>query len=158
MAATPLSLLERLRTRPDANSWQRLVDLYTPLIADWLRRHALQPADADDLAQEVLQIVVRELPNFRHDLRTGAFRPWLRNITVNRLRTFWRSQHTRELVGTEHVFNVLAQLEDPNSGLSQLWDEEHDRHVLRRLLQLLEPEFDARAWHAFRRLVFDGQP
>ena len=30
MSDTSVSLLERLRLRPDAASWQRLVDLYTP--------------------------------------------------------------------------------------------------------------------------------
>src|SRR5271165_3266135 len=96
---TSVSLLENLRLRPDSQSWQRLVDLYTPLIRDWLRRHGLQGSDADDLSQEVLAVVVRELPNFRHDMRQGAFRRWLKNITINRLRTFWRSRH-RHPVGT----------------------------------------------------------
>jgi hypothetical protein len=36
MPETPASLLERLRIRPDAASWQRLVELYTPLIRNWL--------------------------------------------------------------------------------------------------------------------------
>jgi hypothetical protein len=39
MSETPVSLLERLRSRPDDASWRRLVDLYTPLILSWLRRH-----------------------------------------------------------------------------------------------------------------------
>src|SRR5262249_12308299 len=92
MPETPVSLLERLRLQPDAASWQRLHELYTPLIRDWLRRYALQLPDTDDLTQEVLAVVIRELPNFRHDLRKGAFRRWLRTITVNRLRVFWRSR------------------------------------------------------------------
>src|SRR6516165_7259704 len=92
MTQTPISLLERLRLRPDPASWQRLVDLYTPLIRDWLRRHGLQPPDADDLVQEVMHVLVRELPEFRHDLRPGAFRRWLRAVTVNRVRAFWRAR------------------------------------------------------------------
>ncbi len=45
MHETPLSLLERLRLRPDPASWRRLVDLYTPFIRDWLRPLPLPPAD-----------------------------------------------------------------------------------------------------------------
>src|SRR5207244_5321297 len=49
MSETSASLLEQLRLRPDAAAWQRLVDLYTPLIRGWMRRHApLRPEDADD--------------------------------------------------------------------------------------------------------------
>ena len=38
MLETSVSLLDRLRHSPDAASWQRLVDLYAPLIQGWLRR------------------------------------------------------------------------------------------------------------------------
>jgi RNA polymerase sigma factor (sigma-70 family) len=158
MLDTSISLLERLRLRPDDASWQRLVDLYTPLIRDWLRRHDLDGADADDLTQEVMQVLVRELPNFRHDLRPGAFRRWLRNVTVNRLRVFWRGRRARPVAaGGSDFGHVLDQLEDPSSGLSRLWDEEHDRHVARRLLELIEPEFEPTTWRAFRSLVLEGR-
>ena len=157
MTQTPISLLERLRLRPDEASWQRLVDLYTPLIRDWLRRHALQPPDADDLVQDVLGVLVRELPQFRHDLRPGAFRRWLRNVTVNRLRVFWRGRRARPLAPADTDFeHTLAQLQDPDSALSRLWDEEHDAHVLRRLLALMEQEFEPVTLQAFRRLTFEG--
>jgi RNA polymerase sigma-70 factor (ECF subfamily) len=159
MPDTPISLLERLRLRPDAASWRRLVDLYTPLIRGWLRRHALQEPDADDLTQDVLGVLVRELPNFRHDLRRGAFRRWLRNVTVNRLRVFWRAQRARPGAGgTADLGHILDQLADPDSGLSRLWDREHDLHVARRLLELLEPEFEPATWRAFRLLVLEGRP
>jgi RNA polymerase sigma-70 factor (ECF subfamily) len=155
---TPISLLERLRLRPDAASWQRLVDLYTPLIQQWLGRYSLQEADADDLTQEVLSALVRELPQFRHDLRQGAFRRWLRTVAVNRLHNFWRGRRVRPLATGDGDFQVmLNQLEDPESTLSRLWDEEHDRHIVRRLLQLIEPEFEPTTWRAFQALVLEGK-
>ena len=157
MPDTPVSLLERLRLRPDAGSWQRLVDLYTPLIRDWLRRSALQPPDADDLTQEVLAVLVRELPQFRHDLRPGAFRRWLRTVTVNRLRGFWRARRGRPLAtGDSDFARVLDQLEDPASGPSRLWDQEHDRHVVRRLLEAIRSEFQPTTWQAFEGVMLAG--
>jgi RNA polymerase sigma-70 factor (ECF subfamily) len=156
---TPLSLLERLRHGPDPASWQRLVDLYTPLIRGWLGRYALQPTDADDLSQEVMGTLLRELPQFRHDLRRGAFRRWLRTIVVNRLRAFWRGRkYHPQPVGAADFETALDRLEDPDSDLSRLWDEEHDRHVARRLLELLEPEFEPATWQAFRLLVLEDLP
>jgi RNA polymerase sigma-70 factor (ECF subfamily) len=156
---TPLSLLERLRLRPDPASWQRLVELYTPFVREWLARQAIQPADVDDLTQDVLATVVREMPDFHHDLRTGAFRRWLRTITLNRLRSFRRSRQPYPVgAGTDEQESVLAQLEDPQSDLSRQWDELHDRHVLCRLLELIEPEFEPPTWRAFRMLVLEGVP
>jgi RNA polymerase sigma factor (sigma-70 family) len=157
MADTSFSLLHRLRSQPDAESWRRLVELYTPLIQGWLRRHALAPADADDLTQEVMTVVVRELPSFQHNQQRGAFRNWLRTITVHRLRVLWRSRHNRPVAtGDSDFLKMLDELEDPNSGLSRLWDQQHNEHVARRLMELVEPQFEPTTWRAFRRVVLDG--
>ncbi|MGE3805131.1 MAG: RNA polymerase sigma factor, partial [Gemmataceae bacterium] len=157
MAHTPISLLERLSRQPDSASWQRLIDLYTPLIRTWLRSYSLQQSDIDDLSQDVLGVLVKELPGFQHNQRAGAFRRWLRRITVNRLRGFWRAR-LPQAVGTGTLdAPTLDQLEDPDSLLSQRWDEEHDRHVVSRLLELLEPEFEPTTWHAFRQLMLEGK-
>jgi RNA polymerase sigma-70 factor (ECF subfamily) len=157
MSQTPVSLLERLRLHPDSTAWQRLIDLYTPLLRGWLRRYALQPADADDLTQEVLAVVVRELPEFRHDLRRGAFRRWLRTVLLNRLRAFWRARQRFPSERGGEAESLVNELEDPESCLSRLWDREHDEHVARRLLELLEPEFEPPTWRAFRLLVLEGK-
>lgn len=154
MADTPGSLLERLQKQPDAASWQRLVDLYTPLIRTWLCRYETLPDDVEDLLQDVLHVLVRELPGFRHQQRRGAFRCWLRMITVNRLRQHWREQRSRRReVGFEAI---LDQLEDPASDLSQLWDQEHDRHVACQLLERICRDFTPGTWQAFRRYVLEG--
>ena len=157
MSETSFSLLHRLRTQPDADSWRRLVDLYTPLIHGWLRRHSVAAADADDLSQEVMAVVMRELPQFQHNQQRGAFRNWLRTITVHRLRVLWRSrQHRPIATGDSDLLKVLDELEDPKSAMSQLWDQEHDQHVARKLMELVEPHFEATTWCAFRRVVMDS--
>jgi RNA polymerase sigma-70 factor (ECF subfamily) len=157
MSETSASLLDRLRDQPDDASWQKLVDLYTPLIRGWLRRQARLEQDAEDLVQEVLAVVVRKLPQFRREPRTGAFRRWLRTITVNCLREFWRSRKNRPVAtGKDEFLNMLEQLEDPNSGLSHLWDQEHDRHVTQRLLDMIKPRFEATTWQAFHRVAVEG--
>ncbi len=158
MAETSATLLERLSDRSDSVAWRRLVDLYAPLINTWLRRHGVSPDDADDLAQEVLQVVVREISRFQHNGRVGAFRAWLRTITINCLRQSLRSRRLRpQATGSPDVTAMLDQLEDPASDLTRRWDQEHDEHVLKRLLELIEPDFRPATWKAFRRQVVDGE-
>lgn len=53
MSETSASLLDRLRSNPDPNTWQRLIELYTPLIRGWLRQHAHLPQDADDIVPDI---------------------------------------------------------------------------------------------------------
>jgi RNA polymerase sigma-70 factor (ECF subfamily) len=86
MATTSSSLLDRLKhTKPDAADWHRLQDIYLPLIRHWLSGVPGLHDEADDRAQEVLVVLFRELPSFERQ-RHGAFRAWLRQITVNRIR------------------------------------------------------------------------
>lgn len=157
MTDTSLSLLERLQTQPDELSWQRLVDIYAPLIGRVLARSPLQNADREDLVQEVLKLVVQKLPEFQRR-REGSFRAWLRVVTVNCLREFWRSSKNQPVAtGDSDFLQKLQELEDPQSELTKIWDTEHDRHVVRRLLELIGPQYEPTTLQAFRRVVLEGQ-
>ncbi len=158
MNETSLSLLARIRQSDDSDSWNRLVELYAPLMRGWLRSYEVSGADADDLVQDVLTVVSQELPKFNHNERTGAFRSWLRRILVNRLQNYWRRRkQPPPAKGGSSLLEQLKQLEDDNSGLSRIWNEQHDRDVIARLIDLVRPRFQPKTWEAFRRQMFDGQ-
>src|SRR5687768_3666462 len=97
MSTTSLSLLDRLRAEPDSEAWNRFADLYCPLLRQWALRMGVPENDVNDLVQEVLLVVLRELPRFEHSRQTGAFRSWLRKILHHRLLDFWRARQARPL-------------------------------------------------------------
>ena len=157
MNETSLSLLSRLTGSPEPESWNRLVELYSPLLKAWLRKYDVQPSDADDLVQEVLLAVSKDLSKFEHGGQPGAFRGWLKAILVNRLRKFWRARDRRpQARGDSDIDARLAQLDDPASEMSQIWNRQHDQYVLRQLLALAEPHFEPNTWKAFCRVALDG--
>src|SRR5438128_2244954 len=114
MGPTSFSLLRHLQRGQDPDSWQMLLQIYRPFLLGLLRARSAPPQDLDDLIQEVLLVVVRELPTFRHSGRPGAFRAWLRSIAANRLRTYWRSRGRD--VPTD-MLTLAEQFEDPESEL-----------------------------------------
>ena len=115
--------------------------------------------EADDLTQEVLLVVVREITKFERQ-REGSFRAWLRQVTVNRVREYWRSKVKFPLVGLDDsaTENFLGQLENPGSELAAQWDREHDKQVIDRLLNAVKGDFDARTVAAFTRFAREGVP
>lgn len=150
---TSLSLLQRLRQEPDDDAWQRLDRLYRPWILRWLVRQGVPETDAEDLGQEVFSFMHRELPGFDHSGRVGAFRNWIRAITIFNLKAYWR----KRINGAARHDDVdLARLADPDDALERLWDQEHDVALAERLMQLIEPEFSPATWRAFRRQMLDG--
>lgn len=155
MSSTRLSLLAEAGAGTD-HAWSRLVELYRPLVYGWLRRNHVAHHDAEELTQDVLSTVFQELPAFSHSGRTGAFRHWLRQITVNRARGFWRAGRLRKAArGSSSFRSMVEQLADETSKLSRVWDCEHDQHVLRELLRRMESDFNEATMQAFRRQVFD---
>jgi RNA polymerase sigma-70 factor (ECF subfamily) len=158
MEHTSVSLLQSLRQPENQDAWDRLVKLYAPLMHRWMQAFGIQGADADDLVQDVLGVVVQEAPHF-HRERPGAFRAWLRQVLVNRVRNFWRSRQHRPLAtGASSVLDRLQELEDDTSQLSCIWNEQHDREVIARLVELVKPTFLPKTWDAFHRQMFGGQP
>jgi RNA polymerase sigma-70 factor (ECF subfamily) len=160
MLETSATLFDRLARDPDdAAAWARLVDLYTPLVRVWISRRGVRPQDVEDRVQEVMLVLVRKLPEFRLQPRTGAFRRWLRTITTNVLRDHFKRLRATAVTAVPpgDVLASLEQLEDPDSALSREWDREHDRHVVQRLLAWIRPLFEEKTWRAFERVALEGE-
>ncbi len=160
MTSTSLSILERARADDGESAWRELASIYSPLLHTWIVRYHVAESDADDLVQEVLIFVAERLPDFQHNGRTGAFRNWLRQALIYRLRKFWNDRQQRAPgfgTGDSRGLDLLNELEDPKSSLSQLWNQEHDRHVLSHLMSRLRSEFAETTWEAFRLTAIEGE-
>jgi RNA polymerase sigma-70 factor (ECF subfamily) len=155
---TSVSLLERLAGTPTDDDWRRLHELYQPLLHAWMARAGVSESDADDLAQEVLLVVFREVARFERR-GPGAFRAWLRTVLAHRVRDYFRGQKYRPTAtGDSDFLRRLDELESPESALSRLWDREHDEHVAASLLRRVQGDFAPATWQAFRRHVLEGEP
>lgn len=154
---TRASLLVRIRDRHDNQAWSQFVEIYSPLIYGFGRKHGLQDADAVDLAQEVLRIVARTAERFEYDAKLGSFRGWLFTIVRNELRT-WLARQQRVVVGTGDTEEQqrLANIADDASE-SALWDEDHERRLFTWAAEQVQREVQPATWQAFRRTAVEGE-
>lgn len=150
--STSLTLLNRLRDRdkhPDA--WTRFVSLYEPLLRRWARAQGLQPADADDLTQELFVKLMDQLPKYaRGDGQ--SFRGWLYRVTAHQCRDFRRRVATRALPNADGLSGM-----DAESPVSEFEELEYRRALVNRGLELIRDEFNPRTWAAFQQLMVQGQ-
>jgi RNA polymerase sigma-70 factor (ECF subfamily) len=167
MPTTPQSLLERLKHDPsDQPAWQRFLELYTPFLEMWIRRllgpsgrpaARREPAEAGDLLQNVLAVVVRRIPEFTHNQQPGAFRKWLKQILLRCVQEYIRVQIKLPRLGGAAMHARLAELEDPASDLSRHFELEHQTEILRRLVLLAQIQFPADKWQMFEATFFKGE-
>ena len=78
---TRRSLITRLKNWDDQESWQRFFDTYWKLIYSVASKAGLSPADSQDIVQETVLAVARQMPGFHYDPSLGSFKAWLLQMT-----------------------------------------------------------------------------
>lgn len=154
--ATRPSLIDRLRSA-DPTGWERLVELYRPLVWHWARTWGVRPPDCEDVGQDVFRVVVERITSFRLGDRHGSFRAWLREITRNVCRERRRSNGPVERAsgGTDAVIwlNAVAEHTAEDDDPPELKAD-----LYRRALALVRETVSERDWVVFQRHVLDEQP
>ena len=155
-SATSRSLLARVQA-DEAQAWERLVNLYAPLVFHWCRSRGLQGQDVADVVQEVFRAVVAHVGAFRKERAADTFRGWLRRITQNKLRDHFR-RRSREATGAggSSAQQRLAQLPEREPADDLAPDDEGERILFGRALDLIREEFAEQTWAAFWRTAVEG--
>lgn len=88
---TSVDLLKQLKNLGNAEAWDRFYRVYRPLLDRIGQRHGLQPADVEDVTQQVLIAVSKQIGNFEYDPERGKFRSWLAIITARTISKRWKA-------------------------------------------------------------------
>ena len=152
MDSTPRSLLQRLRTGNERADWERFVELYSPLLIHWARVRNIPEDQAQDLVQEVLIKLLKQLPKFTLK-KDGKFRNWLfrlvSNCWIDQCRK--RNRHRQSELPPEADISISDQLNE--------WTEEEFRQYLtRRAMHIIRGDFSEQVWEIFRLYVLEDLP
>jgi RNA polymerase sigma-70 factor (ECF subfamily) len=120
----------------------------------------LNADDAADVLQEVWHAVHRGILDFRPRSENGSLRSWLKTITRNKIRDFFR-QRTRHppAVGGSEFTSRMAEIPDCASDASSPHSPagpERGGGILAVALENVAVEFEVRTWEAFWRTTIDG--
>src|SRR5207247_897953 len=96
--------------------WQRLIALEIPALCARLERYGVRRQDWDGLLQEVVRVVVMELPECRCDgRRPGAFRRWLYAIARACVR---KRSGSRQLPSVGWLSRTWASCPEPSGRVT----------------------------------------
>src|SRR5882724_11461952 len=80
------SLLDRLKTGDNTESWQEFYRVYGKLVRDFAIQAGLNDTEADEVVQETAIAMARHLPGFRYDPKVCRFKTWLLNQSSWRIK------------------------------------------------------------------------
>jgi RNA polymerase sigma-70 factor (ECF subfamily) len=157
IGSTSSSLLDRVQAQ-DQDAWQRLVNLYSPLVLYWCRRAGVPRDDRADVFQEVFRSLWRHIKGFQRE-RTGSFRAWLRSIVQTRVADYFSKRDKGEVAagGTDAYRRILEVPDDPETSQSASLTPNEETLVLRQALAIVQPEFEQKTWQAAWRTTIDGR-
>lgn len=157
--STSRSLLVRAKSN-DPQAWNRIVDLYAPLVVYWCRRSKLPKHDVADVFQEVFRAAAASISGFRKQDAGDSFRGWLRTITRNKIHDhFNRAKREPPGIGGTDIQMQFARVPaEPPSGDDLSDETAANADLLHRALDEIRGHFKDHTWQAFWRLVIDGRP
>ena len=152
---TSLTLLQRLRTSPaDEESWQAFVKRYGGKIHSWCRGWGLQASDAEDVTQNVLLELSRQMQQFEYD-PSGKFRAWLKTVTHHAWYDYRKRRSNRECgSGDSQVLTMLNSIEARDDLIREI-EEECNRELFEAAMKRVQSRVQPHTWEAFRLLTFE---
>src|SRR5262245_17967310 len=156
-STTSVTLLGRLRNDPtDQAAWRAFVDRYGRRIYSWCRHWGLQEADAQDVAQNVLLELARQMSKFEYR-PTGSFRAWLKTIAYRAWCDFLTARgRTIAASGDNVALERIGSAEAGEDFLRQM-DEECERELLEEAMAHVRLRVQPHTWEAFVLTALEGK-
>lgn len=161
---TRATLLNRLKDWQNQASWQEFFDTYWGLIFGVATKHGLTRNEAEDVVQEVMVDVARQMPGFKYDPAKGSFKAWLLNLTRWRITDQFRKRQPQSVVSpaAEEPTRVHTELIEKSRpippDLEKLWDTEWEKHLLDAATAKARRRLDPKQYQIFDFLVNRGWP
>jgi RNA polymerase sigma-70 factor (ECF subfamily) len=157
--STSSGLVEQVRAF-DSEGWQRLTDVYGPVVYRWCRSAGLPAQDAADVIQEVFLAVAKYIPDFHRDRPGDTFGGWLWTITRNKIQDQWRRCRGRPVAqgGTDAQQRLEAFPESVSDSAQPDSSQVEADSLEQRAIELVRAGVEDRTWQAFWDLTVENAP
>jgi RNA polymerase sigma-70 factor (ECF subfamily) len=132
---TRSTLLSRLKDLGDDQSWRRFFDTYWKLIYGVALKSGLREIEAQEVVQETVIAVSRNIGGFKYDRSACSFKTWLMTVTRSRISNQFRRRRRHAPViensDSDTGTNWLERLPDERGdSLALMWDQEWERNLM----------------------------
>lgn len=158
---TKQTLIMRAKNQDDHSAWNEFVTYYQPFIMVILNYTGIKPGDREDLCQNILIKLWKNLQKFSYDPEKGKFRSWLKVIIRNCSIDFYRKKkkiHDNEVRSLDNSFDhAETSTQMTEEELDKIIDKEWRTHVTKLAMERVEKAFSGNAIEVFK-LVLEAVP
>jgi RNA polymerase sigma factor (sigma-70 family) len=160
---TRKSLLSRLKNWEDAKSWRDFFDTYWKLIYHAALKSGLTHGEAEDVVQETVLAVARNIGEFKYDPAICSFKAWLLKVTrsriANQLNRRPRLPRAELPVHGSDETPALARIPDPaGADLETMWDEEWQKNLMDAAIHRVKRKVPMEQYQMFDFYVLKQMP
>jgi RNA polymerase sigma factor (sigma-70 family) len=159
---TRYSLLSRLQNREDHESWRVFFDTYWRLIYSVALKSGLTQTEAEEVVQETVICVAKDIQKFKRDPKRGSFKGWLCNLTRWRIadqlrkRTGLLRGESGEAVRKYQPLESVPELADESAAVD--WDREWQANLLQAAMQRVKRRVKEEQYQLFDLCVVKQWP
>lgn len=148
------SLLRRLKSWEDQESWADFFNTYWRLIYSAALKAGLNEAQAQDVVQDTIIVVAKKMKDFTYDRAIDSFKGWLLYLTRKRIALEYRRKElARVTSGSSESTDWILEandLPDPAGfDLQSVWEQEWERNLWEAAITRVKKEVNAKQFQMF---------
>jgi RNA polymerase sigma-70 factor (ECF subfamily) len=156
---TRASLLGRLKNCDDQESWAEFYDIYSNLIYRVAVMAGLSHIEAQEVLQETMIRLAKQMQEFKYDPARGSFKGWLLHETSYRIKDQFRKRHPeRQARGWTCPPGLLIERSLPAASSWDVWEKEWQQSLLNKAVEKVKGQVSARQFQIFDLYVTKQWP
>ena len=154
LIATRRSLVDRLANWDDQRRWQEFFDTYWKLIYSAARKSGLADAEAQEVVQETVITVAKNIDRLKYDPAVGSFKGWLLQITRWRIADQFRKREPegakRPHLQDDRFTATIERVPDSRIvDLDAVWETEWKDNLLEAAIARVKRKIDPKQFQIF---------
>ena len=152
---TRRTLLSRLKNWNDQESWREFFNRYWRFIYSVALRAGLTETEAEEVVQETVITVAKQMPGFKYDRSKGSFKGWLQKTTRWKIPAQLRKRRGNERfepLGSTATLIEEDEMEPMGPGGSDLearWQEEWEQNLMEVALDRVKKQVRPHEFQVF---------
>jgi len=154
LLATRRSLVDRLANWDDRKRWQEFFDTYWKLIYSAARKSGLTDAEAQEVVQETVITVAKNIDKLKYDPAIGSFKGWLSQITRWRIADQFRKREPgdaeRARSSDDRATATIERVPDSRVvDLDALWETEWKENLFEAAIARVKKKIEPKQFQIF---------